>query len=149
MTHQTFEQAIKTIGNDFEAGEYESLTHYIADLLDDNYEQHHENDPAMYYDRWELHDAITEYIDSLIKPFNDCGLYHAAENIKQWVEDNYTTFFPAVCDAMTVRKYWLSDDKQATFGSWPLNYLDSEVWSQIKEQIDTPAGTIRIGEYSE
>jgi len=63
--------------------------------------------------------------------------------------DNSEDFKDQVYNATKVRKYWLSDDKQASLGSWPLNYLDTEVWAELRKQGHDLTGTIRVGEYSE
>ena len=48
-----------------------------------------------------------------------------------------------------IRKYWLSEDRQSSLGSWPITAQDAEIWEELKEQGHDGTGTIEQGEWSE
>lgn len=144
----TYEEKLTEIGEDLQRNNLNSLALYIAELVDDNFYDYCGDEPDLYSEPSEVEEIIIEHLTDL--RFSLIGHGFGEMQDEFWPRiDNSEDFKDQVYDATKVRKYWLSDDKQATFGSWPLNYTETEVWAEIKEQIDTPAGTIRVGEYSE
>jgi len=144
----TYEEKLTQIGEDLRRNDLNSLALYIAELIDDNFDEYCDDEWDLYSDPAEVEEVIIQNLTDL--RFGLIG--HGFDEMQDefWPRiDNSENFKRQVYDATKVRKYWLSDDKQASFGSWPLNYLDSEVWAELRKQGHDLTGTIRIGEYSE
>ena len=144
----TYEEKLTQIGEDLQRNDLNSLALYIAELIDDNFDEYCDDEWDLYSDPAEVEEVIIQNLTDL--RFGLIGHGFGEMQDEFWPRiDNSENFKRQVYDATKVRKYWLSDDKQATFGSWPLNYLDSEVWAELRKQGHDLTGTIRIGEYSE
>jgi len=144
----TYEEKLTQIGEDLRRNDLNSLALYIAELIDDNFDEYCDDEWDLYSDPAEVEEVIIQNLTDL--RFGLIGHGFGEMQDEFWPRiDNSENFKRQVYDATKVRKYWLSDDKQASFGSWPLNYLDSEVWAELRKQGHDLTGTIRIGEYSE
>jgi len=144
----TYEEKLTQIGEDLQRNDLNSLALYIAELIDDNFDEYCDDEWDLYSDPAEVEEVIIQNLTDL--RFGLIGHGFGEMQDEFWPRiDNSENFKRQVYDATKVRKYWLSDDKQASFGSWPLNYLDSEVWAELRKQGHDLTGTIRIGEYSE
>jgi hypothetical protein len=144
----TYEEKLTQIGEDLRRNDLNSLALYIAELIDDNFDEYCDDEWDLYSDPAEVEEVIIQNLTDL--RFGLIGHGFGEMQDEFWPRiDNSENFKRQVYDATKVRKYWLSDDKQASFGSWPLNYLDSEVWAELRKQGHDLTGTIRVGEYSE
>ena len=144
----TYGEKLTQIGEDLRRNDLNSLALYIAELIDDNFDEYCDDEWDLYSDPAEVEEVIIQNLTDL--RFGLIGHGFGEMQDEFWPRiDNSENFKRQVYDATKVRKYWLSDDKQASFGSWPLNYLDSEVWAELRKQGHDLTGTIRIGEYSE
>jgi|DEB0MinimDraft_10_1074344.scaffolds.fasta_scaffold07683_3 hypothetical protein len=144
----TYEEKLTQIGEDLQRNDLNSLALYIAELIDDNFDEYCDDEWDLYSDPAEVEEVIIQNLTDL--RFGLIGHGFGEMQDEFWPRiDNSENFKRQVYDATKVRKYWLSDDKQASFGSWPLNYLDSEVWAELRKQGHDLTGTIRVGEYSE